>query len=79
MTLHHHYRFVKQDLPSSIDQKSLFQIQEKVISLELLENKAMDNPEPYEVQLDDNTIKIKVADKWIPINSEIFQHLIVKR
>lgn len=52
-------------------------IQEKVISLELLEKNTKDNPEPYDVQLDENMIKIKVADKWIPIDSEIFQELVV--
>ena len=43
-------------------------IQEKVISSELLEKNAEVNPEPYDVQLDDNTIKIRVADKWISID-----------
>lgn len=52
-------------------------IQEKVISSELLAKNTKDNPEPYDVQLDDNTIKIKVADKWISIDSKVFQELIV--
>lgn len=52
-------------------------IQEKVISSELLEKNAEVNPEPYDVQLDDNTIKIRVADKWISIDSVIIQELIV--
>ena len=52
-------------------------IQEKVIDSEIFPKSNTTNPEIYSVKLDDKVVEINIADKWVSIDSNIFQELIV--
>lgn len=52
-------------------------IQEKVIEHEVFEKNNDEKPEPYSIQLDNNTVKVKIAEEWIPLDTTIFQDIFV--
>ena len=52
-------------------------IQEKVIEHEVFEKNSDERPEPYFIQLDNDAVKIKIVDEWLPLDTTIFQEIFV--
>ena len=52
-------------------------IQEKVIESEVFEKGNDERPEPYSIQLDNDIVKVKIVDEWIPLDTTIFQEIFV--
>ena len=52
-------------------------IQEKIIEHEVFEKNSDERPEPYFIQLDNNAVKIKIVDEWLPLDTTIFQEIFV--
>ncbi len=52
-------------------------IQEKVIEHEVFEKSSDDRPEPYSILLDNDAVKVKIVNEWIPLDVTIFQEIFV--
>jgi hypothetical protein len=56
--------------------EEILYISEDIIDLQVSEERSIDNPEPYEVELDRNQVKVKIQKNLIEISSDLFASLI---
>ncbi len=71
-----HFKLYKGDLGDYSDILEKLQIYEDVIDISIMDKNVYDKPEPYQVEIDNKNIRVRIQNVWIDIGMNLFQSLV---